>query len=64
MAAWTCIVYLDLAFKIFPSGVLGGVIGFLLLPVLMAIGAVIMDAVGKRRDYQPYYPFHGGGGNI
>ena len=59
--AWSFIV-IPLAFALnLPGGVLGGVILFLLCPVLMAIGAVIMDAVGKRRDYQPFY---GRGGNI
>jgi hypothetical protein len=59
--SWSFIV-IPLAFVLnLPGGVLGGVILFLLCPVLMAIGAVIMDAVGKRRDYQPFY---GRGGNI
>jgi hypothetical protein len=61
MFAWPFFIVLNLIFKIFPSGVLVGVIVFLLLPVLMAIGAVITDAVGKRRDYQPFY---GRGENI
>ena len=38
-----------------------GVIEFLLLFVLIAIGAVIMDAIGKRRNYRPLME---GEGNI
>ena len=38
-----------------------GAIVILLLFVLVAIGAVIMDAFGKRRDYRPFME---GGGNI
>jgi ABC-type phosphate transport system permease subunit len=59
--AWFFIV-IPLAFMLTsPSDVLGGVIAILLLPVLMAIVAVIMDAVGKRRNYRPFMER---GGNI
>jgi predicted neutral ceramidase superfamily lipid hydrolase len=62
MFAWSFIVIpLDFVMNL-PGGFLGGVIAFLLLPVLMAIGAVTMDAVGKRRDYRPF--MEGRGGNI
>jgi uncharacterized protein YybS (DUF2232 family) len=60
MFAWFVIISLDLFFH-FSGGVLGGVIVLLLLPVLMAIGAVIMDAVGKERHYRPFME---GSGNI
>jgi hypothetical protein len=60
MLAWFIIISLDLVFH-FSGGILGGVIVLLLLPVLMAIGALIMDAVGKQRDYRPFME---GGGNI
>jgi len=58
MFAWSFIVIpLALAFDI-PSE---GAIVILLLFVLMAIGAMIMDVLGKRRDYRPFME---GGGNI
>jgi hypothetical protein len=62
MFAWFFIV-IPLDFVLYsPGGVLrGGVIVFLLLPVLMGIGALIMGAIGKRRDYRPFMQ---GGGNI
>jgi hypothetical protein len=61
MFAWFFIVIpLDFVLTV-PGGVLGGVIVFLLLPVLMATGAVIMDAIGKRRDYRLFMEE---GGNI
>jgi uncharacterized membrane protein len=56
--AWSFIV-IPLAF-VLPVGFLEGVILFLLCPVLMAMGAVIMDAVGKRRDYRPFMEARGG----
>jgi uncharacterized membrane protein len=60
MFAWFFIV-IPLAFVLnLPGGVLGGVIVFLLCPILMGIGAVIMDAVGKRRDYRPFMEARGG----
>jgi hypothetical protein len=61
MFAWFFIV-IPLDFALYsPGGVLrGGVIVFLLCPVLMAIGAVIMDAIGKRRDYRPFMEARGG----
>jgi len=58
MFAWSFIVIpLALVFDI-PGE---GVIVILLLFVLVAIGAVIMDVFGKRRDYRPFIE---GGGNI
>jgi purine-cytosine permease-like protein len=60
MLTWFIIISLDLVFH-FSGGVLGGIIVLLLLPVLMAIGAVIMDGVGKQRNYTPFME---GGGNI
>ena len=58
MFAWSFIVIpLALVFDI-PGE---GAIVILLLFVLMAIGAVIMDVIGKRRDYRPFME---GGGNI
>ena len=58
MFAWSFIVIpLALVFDI-PGE---GAIVILLLFVLMGIGAVIMDAIGKRRNYQPFME---GGGNI
>ena len=55
MFAWSFILIpLALIFNI-PAE---GVIIILLLFILMAIGAVIMDAIGKRRDYRP--PMEGG----
>jgi uncharacterized membrane protein len=61
MFAWFFIaIPLDFVLN-FSGGVLGGgVIVFLLCPVLMGIGAVIMDAVGKRRDYRPFMEARGG----
>jgi len=57
MFAWSFILIpLALVFDI-PAE---GVIVILLLFILMAIGAVIMDAIGKRRDYRPLME----GGNI
>jgi hypothetical protein len=53
MLGWFIVISLDLFFH-FSGGVLGGIIVFLLLPVLMAIGAVVMDGVGNRRDYKPF----------
>jgi hypothetical protein len=60
MLGWFIVISLDLVFH-FSGGVVGGIIVFSLLPVLMAIGAVIMDGVGNRRDYRPFME---GGGNI
>ncbi|MEA2090134.1 MAG: hypothetical protein U9O89_05190 [Thermoproteota archaeon] len=58
MFAWSFIVIpLALVFDI-PGE---GAIVILLLFVLMVIGAMIVDAIGKRRDYRPFMK---GGGNI
>lgn len=51
MFAWSFIIIpLALVFDV-PSE---GAIVILLLFVLMAVGAVILDTVGKRRDYRPF----------
>ena len=57
MFAWSFIIIpLALVFDI-PGE---GAIVILLLFVLMAVGAIILDTVGKRRDYRPFME----GGNI